>query len=52
MTLEKIVKKTLNHMSLTQGESKILFTNIMDGKIEDTTLKKILINMSVKGESA
>ena len=52
MTLEKIIKKTLNLTSLTQGESKILFTNIMDGKIEDATLKKILINMSEKGETA
>ena len=52
MTLENIVKKTLNRTSLTQVESKILFTNIMDGKIEDATLKKILINMSEKGETA
>ena len=52
MTLENIIKKTLNRTSLTQVESKILFTNIMDGKIEDATLKKILINMSEKGETA
>jgi anthranilate phosphoribosyltransferase len=52
MILENIIKKTINRTSLTQGESKILFTNIMDGKIEDATLKKILVNMSEKGETA
>ena len=51
MKIEKIVKKTLDKISLTVDETEILFREIMDGKISDETLKKILLNLSNKGES-
>ena len=51
MKIEKIVKKTLDKISLTVEETEILFREIMDGKILDELLKKILLNLSNKGES-
>ena len=51
MKLENIIKKTLDQISLTVNETEILFREIMDGKISDEVLKKILLNLSNKGES-
>ncbi len=51
MNLEKIIKKTVEKISLDLNESKFLFSNIMDGKINDEDLKKILISLSEKGET-
>ncbi len=51
MKIDNIVKKTLDKISLTVDEAEILFREIMDGKFSDEILKKILINLSNKGES-
>ena len=51
MKIEKIVKKTLDKISLTVDETEILFREIMDGKFSDEVLKNVLINLSNKGES-
>ncbi len=51
MKIEKIIRKTLDQISLTVDETEILFREIMDGKILDEVLKKILLNLSNKGES-
>ena len=51
MKLENIIKKHLDQISLTVNETEILFREIMDGKISDEVLKKILLNLSNKGES-
>ena len=51
MKIEKIIKKTEDKISLTIDESEILFREIMDGKFSDELLKKILLNLSNKGES-
>ena len=51
MKIEEIIKKTINKTDLQKDESKCLFSNIMEGKIEDEDLKKILINLSEKGET-
>ena len=51
MKIEEIIKKTINKIDLQKDESKYLFSNIMEGKIEDEDLKKILVNLSEKGET-
>lgn len=51
MKIEEIIKKTMNKTDLQKDESKCLFSNIMEGKIEDEDLKKILVNLSEKGET-
>ena len=51
MKIEEIIKKTMNKTDLQKDESKCLFSNIMEGKIEDENLKKILVNLSEKGET-
>ena len=51
MKIEEIIKKTISKTDLQLEESKYLFSNIMDGKIEDKDLKNILINLSEKGET-
>ena len=51
MKIEQIIRKTLDQISLTVDETEILFREIMDGKILDEVLKKILLNLSNKGES-
>lgn len=51
MKIEEIIKKTINKTDLQKDESKYLFSNIMEGKIEDEDLKKILVNLSEKGET-
>ena len=48
MKIEKIIKKTLDKISLTVDETEILFREIMDGKISDEVLKKILLSLSQK----
>lgn len=51
MKIEEIIKKTMNKTDLQKDESKCLFSNIMEGKIKDEDLKKILVNLSEKGET-
>jgi anthranilate phosphoribosyltransferase len=51
MKIEEIIKKTINKTDLQKDESKCLFSNIMEGKIRDEDLKKILVNLSEKGET-
>ena len=51
MKIEKIIKKTLDKISLNVGETEILFREIMSGNLSNEVLKKILINLSNKGES-
>ena len=51
MKIKEIIKKTINKTDLQKDESKCLFSNIMEGKIEDEDLKKILVNLSEKGET-
>ena len=51
MRIENIVKKTLDKISLTVFETEILFREVMDGKISDEVLKKILLSLSQKGET-
>ena len=51
MKIEEIIKKTINKTDLQKDESKYLFSNIMEGKIEYEDLKKILINLSEKEET-
>jgi len=51
MKIEEIIKKTINKTDLQKDESKCLFSNIMEGKIKDEDLKKILVNLSEKGET-
>ena len=51
MKIEDIINKTINKTSLNLEESKILFQNIMEGKINDKILKNILVSLSEKGET-
>ena len=51
MKIDKIVRKTLDKISLTVDEAEILFREIMDGKLSDEVLKKVLLSLSNKGES-
>ena len=51
MKIDKIVRKTLDKISLTVDETEILFREIMDGKLSDEVLKKVLLSLSNKGES-
>ena len=51
MKIENIIKKTLDKISLTVFETEILFREVMDGKISDEVLKKILLSLSQKGET-
>ena len=51
MKIDKIIKKTLDKISLTVDEAEILFREIMDGKLSDEVLKKVLLSLSNKGES-
>ncbi len=51
MNLKEIINKTFEKNSLDLEESRFLFSNIMDGKINDEDLKNILINLSDKGET-
>ena len=51
MKIEDIIKKTLDKISLTVVETEILFREVMDGKISNEILKKILLNLSQKGET-
>ena len=51
MSIESIIKKTSDKISLTIDETEILFREIMIGNLSDEILKKILINLSNKGES-
>lgn len=51
MRIENIIKKTLDKISLTVFETEILFREVMDGKISDEVLKKILLSLSQKGET-
>ena len=51
MNIQYIINKTLQKTSLTLNESEYLFENIMNGEIVDDVLKRILINLSEKGET-
>lgn len=51
MNIQYIINKTLQKISLTLNESEYLFENIMNGEIVDDVLKRILINLSEKGET-
>ena len=51
MKIEEIIKKISDQISLNTSESEILFNEIMTGKLPDPTIKKILIDLSNKGES-
>ena len=51
MNIQYIINKTLQKTSLALNESEYLFENIMNGEIVDDVLKKILINLSEKGET-
>ena len=51
MKIEEIIKKISDQISLNTSESEILFNEIMTGKLSDITIKKILIDLSNKGES-
>ncbi len=51
MKIENIIKKTLDKVSLTVDETETLFREIMEGNLLDEVLKKVLINLSNKGES-
>ena len=51
MKIEEIIKKISDQISLSTIESEILFNEIMTGKLQDTTIKKILLDLSNKGES-
>ena len=51
MNIQHIINKTLQKTSLTLNESEYLFENIMNGEIADDVLKRILINLSEKGET-
>ena len=51
MNLDEIIKKTIEKTSLDLDQSKFLFSNIMEGKINDENLKNILLNLSEKGET-
>ena len=49
--LDKILEKIKNKKNLSIEESKEMFSLIMSGKINNETLEKILINLSIKGEA-
>ena len=51
MKIEEIIKKISDQISLSTIESEILFNEIMTGKLPDITIKKILLDLSNKGES-
>ena len=51
MKIEEIIKKISDQISLNTSESEILFNEIMTGKLPDLTIKKILLDLSNKGES-
>ena len=51
MNIQYIINKTLQKTSLALNESEYLFENIMNGEIVDDVLKRILINLSEKGET-
>jgi len=51
VNIQFIINKTLQKTSLTLNESEYLFENIMNGEIVDDVLKRILINLSEKGET-
>jgi len=51
VNIQYIINKTLQKTSLTLNESEYLFENIMNGEIADDVLKRILINLSEKGET-
>ena len=51
MKLEEIINKTSDKDSLTIDETEILFREIMDGNLSNELLKKVLLNLSHKGES-
>jgi len=51
MKVDSIIRKTLEKISLTIDETEILFREIMDGKLSDEVLKKVLLSLSNKGES-
>jgi len=51
MKIEEIIKKISDQISLNTSESEILFNEIMTGKLPDPTIKKILLDLSNKGES-
>ena len=40
MNIDEIIKKTIEKTSLDLNQSKFLFSNIMEGKINDENLKK------------
>ncbi|OCG33387.1 anthranilate phosphoribosyltransferase [Gilliamella sp. Choc3-5] len=48
--IQPIVNKLYLGQSLTQEESKILFSLIIQGKIEPTVLATVIISMKVRGE--
>ena len=51
MKIEEIIKKISDQISLNTSESEILFNEIMAGKLPDDTIKKILLDLSNKGET-
>ena len=51
MTLQNIIQKNKEQISLTIDESVLLFSNIMEGNLSDDEIKSILINFSKKGET-
>ena len=51
MKIEEIIKKISDQISLNTSESEILFNEIMTGKLPDTTIKQILLDLSSKGET-
>ena len=51
MNFKEILDKTYKKISLSEKESIMLFTKIMEGKCNNEEIKKILLNLSEKGES-
>ena len=51
MTLENIIDKIKDKISLNVEESVTLFSNIMEGQLSNDNIKTVLVNLSEKGES-
>ena len=47
MKIDNIVRKTLDKISLAVDEAEILFREIMDGKLSDEVLKKVLLSLKL-----
>ena len=50
--IEEIIEKISDGKNITFDESKLVFLNIMNGKMEENSLYKLLTGLSAKGETS